>query len=184
MQFEGSTQARHWIFDMQTIQRCRRQAVASTSDVDTAKAQKFASDYHNKSTASAEACATINDQSSDFSVADQEAVIRFHVQQLETLCGPSACMEGLRTSERVLFTAITLVRRFYLSNSVLLFRPRHICLAAVFLAGKVEEEKIEVRRRSDLVGSGRLAPLAFKSCGRRWGISKCVKLTRLKSNGH
>ena len=146
MQFEGSTQARHWIFDMQTLRKCRRQAVASTSDADTPQARKFASDYHNRTTDSAEPCETIKEQPAGFSLEDQEAVIRFHVQQLEALCGPTACIEGLRTSERVLFSAITLVRRFYLSNSVLLFRPRHICLAAVFLAGKVEEEKIEVRK--------------------------------------
>lgn len=82
-------------------------------------------------------------------VDEQEEILRFHLHQMETLCGPRAYLKGLRTSQRVLCTAIMFARRFYTSNSVINFHPRHICAAAVLLAGKVEEEKLEVSSSND-----------------------------------
>lgn len=143
MEYERSTQARNWLFNEHTLDQCRKQALVVQNSKDcvvNAAPRKFASGFHHKIHENA-SCRPI---SSDISISDQETLVRFHSHQLQTLCGPMAILDELRTSQRVLFTAITFVRRFFLSNSVLEFHPRIICIAAVFLAGKVEEEKVEV----------------------------------------
>jgi cyclin H len=140
MEFERSTQAQHWMFDLHTLRKCRERAVSLQGAASvTTKIERYASGFQHNSFKEFAPLLT------DLTVEEQESILLFHIQQLEAFCGPAACFEGLRTSHRVFSTAITYVRRFYLSNSVLDFIPRHICAAAALLAGKVEEEKIEVR---------------------------------------
>ncbi|GKY98699.1 hypothetical protein MPSEU_000826200 [Mayamaea pseudoterrestris] len=142
MEYERSTHARNWMFNVDTLLSCRQQAISI--DGAHCKARKFASGYHHRNQSNHEACSPISSSINGFSMEDQELVLYIHIHQLESLCGPKALFDGLRTSERVLCTAITFVKRFYLSNSVLDFDPRQICMAAAFLAAKVEEEKIEL----------------------------------------
>jgi hypothetical protein len=123
--------------------------------------RKFASGYHQREKTTLRSNATtlppspIVSVSSSFStcpspspqsspIAEQEQIIGFHCLQLFSLIGPNALLADLRTSEVVLVTAITFLRRFYLSNSVVDISPRKIAVACAFLAAKVEEEKIDV----------------------------------------
>ena len=149
MEYMGSTQAKHWLFTKESLRKCREQAVVINDQALDKTPRKFASGYHahpGTRQDAPEQSFSASEQA-QLSVEQQECIVQFHLQQLDTLCGPKACLESLRTSEKVLFTAITFVRRFYLSNSALQYHPRHICVAAAFLASKVEEEKIEVRSR-------------------------------------
>jgi hypothetical protein len=77
-------------------------------------------------------------------VSEQEALVRFHAQQISSLVGPDAMLPELRSNRTALSTAITLFRRFFLSNSVTEFCPRQLSVAAAFLGAKLEESKIEV----------------------------------------
>lgn len=105
-------------------------------------ARKFASGFHGIHVSKP----TQTDDASPayLSVDEQEQVLRFHCHQIQALVGPTAIRSELRTSALVLSTAITLLRRFYLSNSVVDIHPRSIAVACAFLAAKLEEEKIEV----------------------------------------
>ena len=72
-------------------------------------------------------------------------LLQFHCEQMSTLIGPCPLLSTeLMRSDSVLSTAITFLRRFYLSNSVIDISPRKIAVASAFLAAKVEEEKVEV----------------------------------------
>jgi Cyclin, N-terminal domain len=149
MEFEGSTQAKSWLFDQESLCSCKQTAVtlddaaATSMLMGLGRIRKFASGYHHKKTASG-----LQYESSAFpspAIAEQEQIIQFHCHQLRPLIGPHALLPELRTSEVVLATAITFLRRFYLSNSVVDISPRKIAVACAFFAAKVEEEKIEVR---------------------------------------
>lgn len=140
MNFEGSTQARSWLFDEASLQACRLRALS----FDQAKVngvKKFASGFHHrKGDDKVEEIV----QSRGLTPADQDSVLRFHAHQIQSLVGPNALLPDLRNSETVLSTAITYFRRFYLSNSILDIHPRKMAVACAFFASKVEEEKVEV----------------------------------------
>ena len=63
----------------------------------------------------------------------------FYAAKLPSLIGPLAQLPRLRREVKVSATAALLFRRFYLSNSVMLFDPKAIMVAAAFLASKVED---------------------------------------------
>lgn len=148
MEFERSTQAKSWLFDQQSLESCRQQAVTlddaavSPRLVGSGRIRKFASGYHGKP----KPIPTVASSDTNSAVADQEQIVQFHSHQMQSLVGPSALLPDLRTSEVVLATGITFFRRFYLSNSVVDVSPRKIAVASAFLAAKVEEEKLEVSR--------------------------------------
>lgn len=153
MDYNRSSQARLWMFDEISLASCKQRAVLgeenngySSIPVLTKKStdgiRKFASGFHHRlltfpgiSNASS---------TSIFSTNDQNLLVQFHAHQIQTMVGPSAIFNALRTSETVLSTAITFFRRFYLSNSMLETNPRTIAAACAFLAAKVEEERVDV----------------------------------------
>ena len=149
MQFEASTQAKSWMFSSESLLACKRKALSSKSNYATkqttyvtGQVRKFASGFHKRGDCQIYA----NSKSFDLSLHDQELMIQFHAHQIQFLVGPNAILYDLRTSERVLSTAIMFFRRFYLSNSVIDISPRQIAAACSFFAAKVEEEKVEVRK--------------------------------------
>jgi Cyclin, N-terminal domain/Cyclin C-terminal domain len=76
----------------------------------------------------------------------QECVIlNFYVSKLGSIIGPNANIPRLRRESKVLATAALLLKRFYLSNSVMLFDPKTIMVAAAFLASKVEDVTADIR---------------------------------------
>ena len=83
--------------------------------------------------------------STALSASDQDILVHFHAHQIQRLVGPSALLPELQRSSSVLSTAITLFRRFYLSNSAIDFHPRNVAAASALLAVKVDcEPKLEV----------------------------------------
>ena len=153
MDFRHSTQARSWTFNTQTLAACRQKALQvhdGSNDSLSCRARKFASGFHRRFRSSEavrskdDSARSVEEPFTALSVSDQESVLRFHAQQIQSLVGPTAILPELRKSETVLSTAVTFFRRFFLSNSVTEIHPRTIAVASAFLASKVEEERVEV----------------------------------------
>jgi cyclin H len=70
---------------------------------------------------------------------EEQLLVNFYLSKLPALIGPSAQVRRLRRDSKVLATAAMLYRRFFVSNSVLLFDPKSILVAAAFLGSKVED---------------------------------------------
>jgi Cyclin, N-terminal domain len=155
MEFEKSSQAKSWIFSIKSLADCKRRAVSMDCELHnrtnrhnriTNRVRKFASGYHKRVESAATPLQLPNP-----SLRHQEILMQFHSHQIQFLIGPNAVLYDLRTSERVLSTAIMFFRRFYMSNSVVEISPRKISAACAFFAAKVEEEKVEVRTVSWLI---------------------------------
>jgi Cyclin, N-terminal domain len=164
MNFDHSSQARSWLFDEDTLLECRNKVTRETSlsSVDASvKVKNFASGFSSRMDSSVRkrniegetilisdddynSSSNHNADSSHMTSSDQEILVRFHAHQICSLVGPDAVIPSLIRSQHVLATAIVMFRRFYLSNSVLDFKPRAMAVAAAFLASKVDDEKIKV----------------------------------------
>jgi cyclin H len=77
--------------------------------------------------------------------AEEAVLVSFYVSKLPALIGPVAEVRKLRCESKVLATAAALYRRFFLSNSVMLFDPKVVMVAAAFLGSKVEDAMVHVR---------------------------------------
>jgi cyclin H len=87
-----------------------------------------------------------NDKGHAFLTPAEEAVlVTFYVTKLPSLIGPKAQVTRLRRESKVTATAALLLKRFYLSNSVMLHDPKTVMVAAAFLASKVEDVTADVR---------------------------------------
>lgn len=73
-------------------------------------------------------------------------LLRFYCSSLPDLCGPKSTLlnNRLRRTEKVCGTANLFLRRFFLSNSVVLFDPKKVMVACVLLASKTEDSNIDV----------------------------------------
>jgi cyclin ccl1 len=80
--------------------------------------------------------------------AELEFLCAFYESKLEEVCDEENAKDASRFSRRVRLTAQMFYKRFYLKVSAMEEDPKHMLLAAIFLAGKIEGERIEV---SDLV---------------------------------
>lgn len=77
---------------------------------------------------------------------EEKTLVSFYVSKIPNLIGPNATLSRLRGRDsKVVATAATFVRRFYLSNSVMLYDPKTIMVAAIFLACKVEDCTVDIR---------------------------------------
>lgn len=79
------------------------------------------------------------------SAAEEAVLVSFYASKLPALIGPAATVTKLLRESKVLASAEALYRRFFLSNSVMLFDPKVIMVAAAFLGSKVEDATVEVR---------------------------------------
>ena len=77
--------------------------------------------------------------------AEESTLISFYASKLASLIGPKASISRLRRESKVTATAALLYRRFYLSNSVMVFDPKVVLVASAFLASKVEDVMADVR---------------------------------------
>jgi Cdk activating kinase (CAK)/RNA polymerase II transcription initiation/nucleotide excision repair factor TFIIH/TFIIK, cyclin H subunit len=84
-------------------------------------------------------------------ITPQEEILllNFYASKLLPLIGPSAAISKLKRDIKVSSTAALIFKRFYLSNSVLLFDPKVIMVASAFLASKVEDATVDVRYLED-----------------------------------
>jgi cyclin H len=81
-----------------------------------------------------------------FLTPDEEALlVSFYASKLPSLIGPMAQLPRLRRESKVPATAAMLLRRFYLSNSVMMHDPKTIMVSSAFLAAKVEDAMTDVR---------------------------------------
>lgn len=76
---------------------------------------------------------------------EEELLVSFYASKLPSLIGPMAQVPRLRRESKVPATAAMLLRRFYMSNSVMAHDPKIIMVAAAFLAAKVEDAMTDVR---------------------------------------
>jgi cyclin H len=76
---------------------------------------------------------------------EEALLVSFYVSKLPLLIGPLAQVARLRREPKVTATAALLLRRFFLNNSVMLYDPKVIMVAAAFLASKVEDCMTDVR---------------------------------------
>eukprot|EP00977_Amphora_coffeiformis_P017663 scaffold5860_cov223-Amphora_coffeaeformis.AAC.2 len=78
--------------------------------------------------------------------ATEEAhLVAFYAPKLGKLIGPKAVVPRLKRNSKVTATAALLYRRFFLSNSVMMYDPKAVMVAAAFLASKVEDASADVR---------------------------------------
>lgn len=76
----------------------------------------------------------------EYLTPEQEALVRdFYEAKVQ-----ESCTQLFRTSDKVKCCAVMLYKRFYLSNSVMEFHPKFIVPTAIYVAGKVEEQYINV----------------------------------------
>ena len=148
MQYSTSSQAKSWIFSSESLAECKRRALScdlknDRRDLKTSVSQvrKFASGFHRREEFNANPDLF---SPSTILIHEHDTMIQFHAHQIQFLIGPNAILYDLRTSEKVLSTAIMYFRRFYLSNSIIEISPRKIAAACAFFSAKVEEEKVEV----------------------------------------
>ena len=77
--------------------------------------------------------------------AEETSLITFYCSKIPLLIGPHATLPRCKRDAKVSATACLLFRRFYLSNSVMMFDPKSMLAAAAFLASKVEDCTISVK---------------------------------------
>jgi len=82
-------------------------------------------------------------------VEDELILLNFYCKNLLALIGPNASTRRLERDIKVASTASVLLRRFFLSNSIVLFDPKAIMVAAAFLASKVEDATCDIRYLED-----------------------------------
>jgi hypothetical protein len=81
---------------------------------------------------------------------EEATLVSFYAPKLGTLIGPKADVDKLRRESKVTATAALLYRRFFLSNSIMLYDPKAIMAAAAFLASKVRVRCMDLMRMKQL----------------------------------
>jgi len=76
---------------------------------------------------------------------EETLLVSFYASKIPSLIGPMAQLPRLRREPKIPATAAMLLRRFYLSNSVMIHDPKTIMVSAAFLAAKVEDAMTDVR---------------------------------------
>jgi cyclin H len=136
LDFDMSSQARYWMFDEESLQQCREAACQGAP-----KVRKFACGYANRNKGKKNDTTGNNTAATThtfLSPQEQEQLVSFHAKEIQSLVGPDAIFPALRISSSTLSTAISLLRRFFLSNSAADYHPRNIACAAAMLAAKSE----------------------------------------------
>lgn len=151
-----SSQLKAWIFSENDVElaraRANRQArkylFGKPSADSSAPIESFAREFSKikDSYATEEDGPTHTADSKEFLLPEEEnLLVSFYASKLPSLIGPQAQLPRLRREPKVPATAATLLRRFYLSNSVMIHDPKAIMVSAAFLASKVEDAMTDVR---------------------------------------
>jgi cyclin H len=77
--------------------------------------------------------------------SEESTLLSFYASKIPALIGPHATHPRCIRQPKVAATASLLFRRFYLSNSVLIFDPKALSVASAFLAAKIEDCMLDVR---------------------------------------
>lgn len=154
-----SSQLQSWIFTPETLDACRARAnrVARKrlaerqldSEETTAKAtptvECFARNFEKEKYEDEQESPQELEGQPFLNPSEEAVLVSFYVSKLPTLIGPMAQVSRLRRESKIPATAVMLLRRFFLSNSVMMFDPKIIMVAAAFLASKVEDAMTDVR---------------------------------------
>lgn len=169
-----SSQLKSWLFTQENLDLCRARAsrvarkslaensdetnspapsTGSNDDSSTAKSSLaavkcFARDFKDKKEEylSEDEGPWEDKKGNPFLNSSEEALlVAFYASKLPSLIGPTAQTPPLRRESKVPATAAMLLRRFFLSNSVMIFDPKTIMVAAAFLASKVEDAMTSVK---------------------------------------
>lgn len=158
--YVSSSQSNAWIFTKEELLSCHRRANYQATefliqqkkdpqDAPTLRPFNFAVTLRkgDNTTAVDGSSMQIDDPDETiFLTHNEEAeLVRFYAGKIPFVVGPQAQISRLRFPEKVSATAGLLFRRFYLSNSVMMFDPKTIMIAAAFLASKVEDTMADVR---------------------------------------
>ena len=171
--FNESSQLREWMFTSETLKKCRAKAnlkareylaAAQASGNGDAKSQvnpvfTIARGFTKQQQEEAQKDDDPTKQgpwktASDhpFLTPEEEAILVTNfVMRVPLLVGPKALLApGLRNCDiKVTATAAMLLRRFYLSNSVMLHDPKTVMIAAGFAACKIEDSVKDIRYFED-----------------------------------
>jgi cyclin H len=134
--FTQSTHARCWIFES-------AEALAE----ERAKARMAAAER----VASAAAAAGGEAAPPPLSVEEEALVRQFFERNLQTICKREYDKDPTRYSRRVSYAAQMYFKRFFLKASLVEADPKAVMLAALLVAGKVEQERIQI---DDVVALG------------------------------
>jgi cyclin H len=76
---------------------------------------------------------------------DEALLLSFYASKIPHLIGPHASLPRCIRQPKVAATASLLFKRFYLSNSVMIYDPKSMSVASAFLAAKVEDCMLDIR---------------------------------------
>jgi hypothetical protein len=153
-----SSQLKAWIFSEKDVELCRargnrlarKHLFSKTNSNGNTPVEFFAREFDKKrdSYINEDEGPTHTEDSKEFLAPEEEnLLVSFYVSKLPSLIGPMAQLPRLRREPKVTATAATLLRRFYLSNSVMMHDPKTIMVSAAFLASKVEDAMTDVRKK-------------------------------------
>ena len=134
--FTQSTHARYWIFDSAEALASERAAARA------AAAERVAA---------AAAAAGGEAAPPPLSVEEEALVRQFFERNLQTICKREYDKDPTRYSRRVSYAAQMYFKRFFLKASLVEADPKAVMLAALLVAGKVEQERIQI---DDVVALG------------------------------
>ena len=140
--FRTSSHARHWMFASEAEVDAKRQATHAAAIDKVAQASNEAGAAANTSETAPEP------PPPPVPREDGELLCARYELKLQELCDDENTRDPTRFTKKVLCTAQTYLKRFYLHVSPMEEDPKGVMLAALYLAGKVEEERIQV---TDLV---------------------------------
>ncbi|CAO3633577.1 unnamed protein product [Cunninghamella blakesleeana] len=128
--YEESSQYRHWRFSPAELweirQSCNTKAIKRIRE-------NIKEDWDSRIDES------FDNKEPDFLTADEQVkVCRFYEQQLQNMCA------YLKLPNTVMATAVIYMKRFFLRNTVMDYHPKDILLTCLFLATKVENERISI----------------------------------------
>lgn len=161
MDYDKISHVSSWLFTTDEIRELRAkanrearifiqgQALPSISDnsstsTSTPKPRSFAK-IHDISTSMDTNDISTTSESAMITPEEETELTNFYCSQLLNLIGPSATIHRLKRDIKVASTASLLLKRFYLSNSVICFDPKAIMVAAAFLAAKAEDATCDIR---------------------------------------
>lgn len=160
-----SSQLTSWMFPSNLLKSCRARAnrvarrsftqllASQTDDSSSSKpanvpVEKFARDFvakHESYKGEDEGPLQTIDGNPFLDPAEEELLVSFYASKLPSLIGPMAQVPRLRRESKVPATAAMLLRRFFMSNSVMIHDPKVLMVAAAFLAAKVEDAMTDIR---------------------------------------
>ena len=155
--FSHSTQLQQWIYTPQLLELCRQKAnrlarqYLCTEPALNQPVFDFARGFSDTDEGIEHGPAENRTGDPFLTPIEEGRLVDFYAAKLPSLIGPLAQLPKLRREVKVSATAALLFRRFYLSNSVMLFDPKAIMVASAFLASKVEDAMSPVRAMPGLL---------------------------------